>query len=418
MVGETGTLSGELAWPQTCERVAKALDLMGELIKMSEEQQHQQLHRIAAKYEEFKQRKALIPGSMERLARVALHSAWLPHMVTNVEEADLRWFLLPTGIPSHTDAEAADAVSDKPREGTAFDSTEEKRAKIRVACQQRWPEPVCDSSEITVNYVSYGTGFHVQPTVLNSCYAVIVVLSGSCRFRAGSEDIEGLSGRAVVCAPAMPLEMRFEPGVRLVVVRIGKVAIESALSTILRGPLTWPIAFESRMDVRTGKGLDWLKQLAALVSCSARPLHDGLLLTLIKDAELRLITGLLKAQPHNYTPVLENEVSQLCYHRVRTAVGVLEENPRADYLVDHLVRSVGLSASALTRAFRRCLSTTPGAYLRAVRLRRVFYELWQGWPDSVAVHEVARHWGFRNPRTFERWYVERFGETPAETLQR
>jgi AraC-like DNA-binding protein len=78
--------------------------------------------------------------------------------------------------------------------------------------------------------------------------------------------------------------------------------------------------------------------------------------------------------------------------------------------VPALAREVGMSESALGRAFRAATGLTPGAYHRRCRLgaaRRALVE------RGVPVAEAARIGGYANPSSFATAFSRAFGEAPS-----
>ena len=73
----------------------------------------------------------------------------------------------------------------------------------------------------------------------------------------------------------------------------------------------------------------------------------------------------------------------------------------------------------LVRAFRSHAGTTPGAYLRELRLVAAHDDLVQGDPArGDTVRGIARRWGMNHPGDFARRHRQAYGENPAATLRR
>ena len=78
------------------------------------------------------------------------------------------------------------------------------------------------------------------------------------------------------------------------------------------------------------------------------------------------------------------------------------------------------SQSHLTTLMRRHLGTTPGAYLRTVRLHQVHAQLRAAAREGRAVplYEMAYRYGFFHLGRFSAYYTAQFGEPPSATLKR
>lgn len=79
---------------------------------------------------------------------------------------------------------------------------------------------------------------------------------------------------------------------------------------------------------------------------------------------------------------------------------------------------IGIGAREVHDAFLEVRGTTPMAALRQERFDRVRLALRSAGPEADTVATIARRWGFRHLGRFSTAYAGRFGEHPAETLQR
>lgn len=104
--------------------------------------------------------------------------------------------------------------------------------------------------------------------------------------------------------------------------------------------------------------------------------------------------------------------------RLRAAVEYIHANAHVPLTVAQIARAAELSVRALQEGFQRGLGMTPLGLLRQVRLERAHDELLTGASEPGTVGEVARRWGFAHLGRFAAAYVERFGESPRDTLRR
>lgn len=97
-----------------------------------------------------------------------------------------------------------------------------------------------------------------------------------------------------------------------------------------------------------------------------------------------------------------------------------------DYIHAHADKKLGLadiSAAAgcgyrgLQKGFMDAFGTTPMAYLRTVRLKRVRAIL-KSEPYGKTVSEIAQKWGFTHMGRFAQDYYREFGELPSETIRK
>lgn len=103
---------------------------------------------------------------------------------------------------------------------------------------------------------------------------------------------------------------------------------------------------------------------------------------------------------------------------VRRAAAYLEANPDLEIGVVDVARAAHVSVRALQLAFRRHLDTTPMAYLRRVRLDRVYADLAAADPGETTVTAVTSRWGFQAVGRFSADYRSTYGEYPRDTLRR
>lgn len=103
----------------------------------------------------------------------------------------------------------------------------------------------------------------------------------------------------------------------------------------------------------------------------------------------------------------------------RRAVEYLHAAAASPITVEDVARHVGLSTVELVRVFRSHAGTTPGAYLRELRLVAAHDDLVRGDPArGDTVRGIARRWGMAHTGEFTRRHREAYGENPAATLLR
>jgi AraC-like DNA-binding protein len=103
----------------------------------------------------------------------------------------------------------------------------------------------------------------------------------------------------------------------------------------------------------------------------------------------------------------------------RRAVEFLHAAASTPITVEDVARHAEVSTVELTRAFRSHAGTTPGAYLRELRLVAAHDDLVQGDPArGDTVRGIALRWGMAHPGDFARRHRQAYGENPATTLRR
>ncbi|BDI23704.1 helix-turn-helix transcriptional regulator [Herbiconiux sp. L3-i23] len=101
---------------------------------------------------------------------------------------------------------------------------------------------------------------------------------------------------------------------------------------------------------------------------------------------------------------------------IRAALDYMDQQSGEPITVNDVAAHAGLSLRSLQDQFRSVLETTPGAYLRRLRLEGARADLLIGDRSFESVAAVAQRWGFRHPGRFSSDYSRAFGELPRETL--
>lgn len=86
------------------------------------------------------------------------------------------------------------------------------------------------------------------------------------------------------------------------------------------------------------------------------------------------------------------------------------ENPRADLSVEGLARRMSMSPRHFARLFRARLGTSPGAYVRSLRVECARRRIGEG---ATRLKQVARESGFADEQSLRRSFQQQLGITPA-----
>ncbi|HEU4517292.1 MAG TPA: helix-turn-helix domain-containing protein [Steroidobacteraceae bacterium] len=87
------------------------------------------------------------------------------------------------------------------------------------------------------------------------------------------------------------------------------------------------------------------------------------------------------------------------------------DNPRADLSVDSLARRMSMSPRHFARLFRARLGTSPGSYVRRLRVEQARRRIEEG---ASRLKQVARDCGFPDEQSLRRNFQDLVGITPAE----
>lgn len=125
-----------------------------------------------------------------------------------------------------------------------------------------------------------------------------------------------------------------------------------------------------------------------------------------------LLEGLLVAYARlaDFSQQIQS-AAQSHYREVFQAVEHIEHNYTTDLTSEDLVQITGLSASYLSRQFKRLMNATPAEYIRNFRMAKAA-ELLRD--DSQTVAEVSGKMGFASISLFSRQFRQVTGMTPTQ----
>ncbi|WP_216870979.1 AraC family transcriptional regulator [Modestobacter excelsi] len=265
-----------------------------------------------------------------------------------------------------------------------------------------------------------GAELRAELTELVDYFDVNLSWGGSNRISCDGDEVVVDRHTAGIISPRMQAQMHLSAEYRQMHVRIERHALDRQLEQMLGRPVVAPVRFRSTMDLRAPAATSWARAVRLLVD----DLDQG---TGLSGHALGpnpwstfLMSGLLLAQPHNYSGQLEE--TRRGPHRpapTKVAIDLIESRPDTDLSVERLAREAGVSPRSLQRHFRDYVGVSPREYVQQVRLARVHEDLLAARPGGgVTVADTALRWGFSHVPRFAGSYQDRYGETPSVTLRR
>jgi AraC-like DNA-binding protein len=266
-----------------------------------------------------------------------------------------------------------------------------------------------------------GAELRVRFTEMVSYYDVhLPVAGGNLVECAGDEVALGRWRTGGVISPQMRARMHLSDGYSQLHVRIERFALERHLERMLERmlgrPVLGPVRFRLGMDLTAPALASWVRAVGLLV----RDLEEPTGLSAQGDgagawAEF-LISGLLRAQPHDYSEALaRRDAVRSVPARVRRVVDLINDDPGGDLALARLAAEAGVAPRSLQRDFRVYLGASPRQYVEWVRLARARADLIAGAGATVA--DIAYRWGFGHVSRFAAAYRKQYGETPSQTLR-
>ncbi|MDR3095598.1 MAG: AraC family transcriptional regulator [Paraburkholderia sp.] len=274
--------------------------------------------------------------------------------------------------------------------------------------------------QISLHLLEYGAEVKVEPDCFEGFVLVEIPLRGGGRYRCGRESLDGDTAHAVVMSPGKPVHLDLAPSLSQLIVKLDQRLIDRTCAAHLGCQTREPVSFDLGLDLGGRAGRAWMSTLRHAIEGSET--FPELLDNAIYCAHIEqmLIDALLYAHPHNFSHrfALTHALPAVAPAYVRRAVEYLEAHAAEPITIESLAQAIGVSARALFNAFRSTYDQTPMGYLRELRLQRVHDALLEGTPHAETLTQLAVQWGFFHYGRFARYYSERFGERPQDTLRR
>jgi AraC-like DNA-binding protein len=227
----------------------------------------------------------------------------------------------------------------------------------------------------------------------------------------------GLSpGQAAVFAPPVEAMIGTPDRFDVVLVRVGPVALEDVLESLLGRVVRRPLPLPSTVALGTTGGRAWARTVRSVAG--AAPGTSSLLSIPLGAEQLQhaLLVGLLYATEHAERDALDKPVHTWGPRKVRECLELIEAHPERPLTSGTLAAHAGMSVRVLDGCWRRDRDVLPRQDVERVRLQRAHRDLEEHRPGETTVAAVAASWGFV-PRTFAAAYGAGFGRSPAQTLR-
>jgi AraC-like DNA-binding protein len=226
-------------------------------------------------------------------------------------------------------------------------------------------------------------------------------------------------GMIGVVPPGIPYRLYLpRGGCRTLMLEIEPGFLESIIAEEIHGDVNGPVRFADDAAAH-GEGerhfLELLKHMRDELAQGAPQCRSG---SYVARLEQLLASALIHATPHNYSDRLHTVNDAAEPRFVRRAVDFIHAYAGEQITLKAIAGIAAVSPRTLVRGFHKYKDCAPASYLRTVRLDRSRQELLSSVPEDTSVTGVAAKWGFSNVGRFARWYRERFGENPVDTLRR
>ncbi|WP_186453946.1 AraC family transcriptional regulator [Denitratisoma sp. DHT3] len=269
----------------------------------------------------------------------------------------------------------------------------------------------------SLNRLRYGPTVKIDAGQLKTFVLVMMPLLGAAHVTCGEERMCARPGAAAVVSPTQPFYQTIDANCDQIMVQIDRELVERTCAQHIGHELRQPLQFRLELDMANGCS-GWpalVSYLLAEFDGNARYLHSPLVRA---PLEHLIAATLLHSQFNNYSEELAQPARPIVPSHVKRVEEYIKAHADEPLTVASLAAYAGVSTSALYAGFRDFRNTSPMAYLRAERLRRVHEELLGAVPATANVTDVAMRWGFQHLSHFAAHYKKKFGELPSDTLRK
>jgi len=303
-----------------------------------------------------------------------------------------------------TDAEAAHAMLVATYGAMRLSVTSERHG-VRVRAARHTVGP------IELHHNTFSMRFHVDADPIRRV-TMGRVLRGSFSYRRGAERCDNEPGDIFLLAQADSPYQSINIDVDLEF-----AVIDPALFVHVADTTREPFRFTGAHPVSAqatrlwSTTYDFVRDNVADTPAAREPLLAG-------NAARLLVATALATFPNNliHEPTIEDR-RDAHPATLRRAVAFIDANAHRDVSPADVAGAAHVTIRTLQLAFRRHLDTTPGAYLRRVRLEHAHRDLLSGDPATTTVGAVAARWGFASHSRFTAHYHAVYGQPPSDTLR-
>ncbi|MDQ0314760.1 AraC family transcriptional regulator [Amorphus orientalis] len=273
---------------------------------------------------------------------------------------------------------------------------------------------------LSLNHLTYGAQTIIGIPPLRDFYMLQWTLAGTATYRHDDREIRVSAGSLYVVNPDRRYEKVWDADCTQFIVRIDRETVDEVAARSYGRAGTdqaEPIAFATGAvghSKRTTGLFSFLQSIAA----DARTDGNGWAHHRLAHRVAPLLAELLLISVDHSA---EGDVGARGPSRPR-ALGAAEDfikvHARDTIRLQEIADAAGVRPRTLHKIFREHLGVSPIAYLRQVRLDLARRDLRAAAASGQSVTEVATGCGFDHLSKFARFYKERFGESPSDTVRR
>jgi AraC-like DNA-binding protein len=270
------------------------------------------------------------------------------------------------------------------------------------------------ANDFSINFVAYGATVEIDPGMLSGFYLLQVPTNGSAIVKCGTQIAEVAAGKtASMLSPTLPTLMCWQNGCEKIIIQIKKQALHNMFESLC-GRRADDIEFNTELDLRSPIGSIINNHVAVMVEAAEQqgPIHDRYLETL-RDG---LLIELLSSFQHSASKFLDLN-SKSASASVKKADDYIMSNFDRQLAVTEIAQAVGISLRSLQSSYLKSHEITLWERLQQVRIEQFRTKLLNS-QRFQTVTEIALDVGLGHVGRAAKFYFEKYGERPIDTLRR
>ncbi len=283
-----------------------------------------------------------------------------------------------------------------------------------------WAADLRTSGTLTAIHSAYRNSWEIRTLDETPQHlAFYIPHAGSFRLNVGKRTVEGGAGRILIAN-------NHEAGSRLIqgephcsdALFLDWKVMKRTLFSLLETPTLESLDLEPVIDLATPSGR-LIGNLAQTIVQGMR--NGGPLLSsplAVSTMSETLADLVIRFTRHRLSGHFEKKkVSTVAPWHVRRAIDYMHANIAEPFTMSMVADEVGISIRALQTGFKTFRGTSPGAYLRTIRLKAVHDQLRDPF-NQQSLRDICTRWGFFHAGRFSATYRSAFGESPRDTRLR
>jgi AraC-like DNA-binding protein len=269
---------------------------------------------------------------------------------------------------------------------------------------------------VTINAIYYGSEVSIKAPETEEAFIVKLTLQGGGTAWQGGTAQNFCAGSIYIFNPTRPMTCRLSPDNCQLTLRLPRDIVDQFLKDEMSRNLKDPVEFVDS-PFCLSKDIPGLKSfLEGICADLSSPNPSFERRQVAHQAEQLLLSMLLTHMPHNYSEIYERASACPAPYYIRRVEEYIHAHVREDITLQDMANVADTSIRSLQNGFRKYRDASPLEYLRNYRLDLARKDLSDCWSTGRTVTDVAIDLGFTHLSKFSKFYRERFGDMPSQTL--